>query len=89
MESYPIDQLTPSALSDILAKVGGGMVQSIIIAAEIADVEGVRRSLIIWDNESTITSKLGLRDLMSLGLEIQAEMAICAFDDDEEEIEDD
>lgn len=89
MEEYSISQLTPPALSDIINSLGGGMIQAIILGAEVIDSDGSRRNLFIWDNESSITIQLGLRDLLSMGLDLRAEYALSALDQELDGLEED
>lgn len=85
MEEYSIEKLTPPAIADILQTLGGGMVQAIIISAEVVDTEGLRRTLVVWDNESSVAIQLGLRDFLSMGMDMRAESVLCSLDDTFEE----
>jgi hypothetical protein len=71
-EEYSIEDLTPPALMDIVSRLGGGMVQSIIIGTEIVTADGDRQTLFAWDFESSIANQIGLARLLTLGLDERA-----------------
>lgn len=81
-EEYSVQDLTPPALTDIIEAMGGGMVQSIVFAAEIATLDGDRRFMAVWDNESSIANQIGLTRLLSLALDERGTCGWHAVDDE-------
>lgn len=86
---YPIDDLTPPAILDLINnEYGGGMVQAIIIGVEVVTSEGERRNLFTWDSESSITIQIGLAKLLSQGIDLRALDAFVGMSDFSEDDED-
>lgn len=71
-DDYSVGELTPPALQELVDAMGGGMVQSVVFAAEVATADGERRFMAVWDNESSIANQLGLSRLLNMGIENRA-----------------
>lgn len=64
-----IGDLTPPFIYELLDDMGGGMVQSVLVAVEVLTANGHRHSLTLWDSQSSISTQIGLSMLMGWTLE--------------------
>lgn len=80
MREFNAEMLTPQGLQDAVQDEGGGVVLSVVVAAQIAGIDGSRFDMTIWDNQSAVSTHWGLADLLHRTQDARVELAVMDSD---------
>lgn len=81
MTELDCDDLTSPGLRAILQEMGGGVVLGIVMAVQIATGDGRRQDLTIHDNQASMSTLLGLADILHRVMDTKAELSLLDLDE--------